>query len=209
MKIVVGLGNPGKKYEQTRHNIGFEVIGSIANRYAVSGVKQKFSAEVAETSVKNEKTVLLCPLTYMNLSGKSVRKAVDFYKIDLANLLVVCDDINLDLGRLRLRASGSAGGQNGLKDIIRCLGSDQFPRLRVGVGRVPPQWDAADFVLGKFSSQDRDSADAAIRRATDAVDVWIENGIQSAMNQFNGATNQKPSTANTNRSDQTPDAETN
>ena len=191
MKIVVGLGNPGNKYKQTRHNVGFDVLHCIGQRYAIGRPKAKFDAEVAETNIKNEKIVLLSPLTYMNLSGQSVRAAVDFYKIDLADLLIVCDDINLDVGRIRLRPSGSAGGQNGLKDVIQRLGTDQIPRLRIGVGRVPPRWDAADFVLGKFSSDDRAMIDRSIQRASDAVEEWIESGIQSAMNRFNADPNQK------------------
>lgn len=191
MKIVVGLGNPGQKYNQTRHNVGFEVLACLAQRYLVDRPKAKFNAEVAETSINNEKTILISPLTFMNLSGKSVRAAVDFYKLPISEVLVVCDDINLDVGRLRLRPAGSAGGQNGLKDIIRCLGSDQFPRLRVGVGRVPAGWDAADYVLGKFSPEDRSAIDVAVPRAADAVACWIGEGLPQAMNRFN-ADPQKP-----------------
>lgn len=192
MKIIVGLGNPGKQYNQTRHNVGFDVLTCIAQRYAVGRPKAKFNAEVAETRIKNEKAVLISPLTFMNLSGQSVRAAVDFYKIELSDLLVVCDDINLEVGRIRFRPSGSAGGQNGLKDIINRLGSDQFSRLRVGVGRVPPQWDTSNFVLGKFDDQDRPTVDKSIIRCADAVDVWVESGVQTAMNRFNADPNKKP-----------------
>jgi PTH1 family peptidyl-tRNA hydrolase len=185
MKLVVGLGNPGRKYNSTRHNVGFEVLAHLAQRYDVGRPKAKFNAEVAETTIKNQKTILLSPLTYMNLSGRSVRAAVDFYKLPLTELLVICDDINLGVTRLRFRPSGSAGGQNGLKDIINRLGHQDFGRLRVGVGRPPPDWEAADFVLGKFSSEDQAEIEPTIRRAADAVEVWIENGIQAAMNQFN------------------------
>lgn len=191
MKIVVGLGNPGSKYKNTRHNVGFDVLACIAQRYAVGRPKAKFNAEVAETIIKNEKTILISPLTFMNLSGQSVRAAIDFFKIDLHDVLVICDDINLDVGRLRIRKSGSAGGQNGLKDIINRLGSDQFPRLRVGVGRVPAQWDTSDFVLGKFGEEDQASIETAVQRAADAVEVWIDEGPQTAMNRFNADPNKK------------------
>jgi PTH1 family peptidyl-tRNA hydrolase len=195
MKIVVGLGNPGQKYNETRHNVGFDVLARLAQRYDVGRPKAKFNAEVAETTIKNQKTILLSPLTYMNLSGQSVRAAVDFYKLPLTDLLVICDDINLDVARLRFRPSGSAGGQNGLKDIIQRLGSQAFGRLRVGVGRPPPNWDAADYVLGKFSQEDRSEIESCVTRAVDAVEVWVEQGMETAMNRFNAdpkQENQKP-----------------
>ncbi len=189
MKLVVGLGNPGKQYHATRHNIGFEVLAFLAERYDVGRPKAKFNAEVAETIINNQKTILLSPLTFMNLSGQSVRAAVDFYKLPLADILVICDDINLDAGRLRFRPSGSAGGQNGLKDIINRLGSREFGRLRVGVGRPPPQWDVADYVLGKFSQEQAGEMELSVARATKAVEVWVAEGIQPAMNQFNADPN--------------------
>ncbi len=185
MKLVVGLGNPGKKYNGTRHNVGFEVLARLAQRYDAGRPRAKFNAEVVETIIKNQKTILLSPLTYMNLSGQSVREAVEFYKLPMTDLLVICDDINLDVARLRFRPSGSAGGQNGLKDIIQRLGSQAFGRLRVGVGRPPPQWDAADFVLGKFSREDQAEIDKCVARSVDAIEVWVEKGMQTAMNQFN------------------------
>lgn len=191
MKIVVGLGNPGQKYKQTRHNVGFDVLASIANRYGVGRPKAKFNAEVAETIIKNQKTILISPLTFMNLSGQSVRAAIDFFKVPFDDIMIVCDDINLDVGRIRIRPGGSAGGQNGLKDIIQRSGTDKIPRLRLGVGRVPARWDAADFVLGKFDDHDRRLVDVGIERAADAIEVWIGSGIQPAMNQYNADPNQK------------------
>lgn len=191
MKIVVGLGNPGVKYTQTRHNVGFDVLASIASRYAVGRPKAKFNAEVAETIIKNQKIVLISPLTFMNLSGQSVRAAIDFFKVSFEDLIIVCDDINLDVGRIRIRPGGSAGGQNGLKDIIQRSGTDKVPRLRLGVGRVPARWDAADFVLGKFDEDDRHLVDAGIERAADAIEIWIGSGIQTAMNRYNLDPNQK------------------
>jgi len=193
MKIVVGLGNPGKKYEATRHNVGFDVLTCLAQRCDIGRPKAKFNAEVAETTIRNQKTILLSPLTFMNLSGQSVRAAVDFYKLPLADLLVICDDINLEVARLRLRPNGSAGGQNGLKDIINRLGTQEFSRLRIGVGRPPPRWDAADYVLGKFSAEEAVEIERTVNRAADAVETWVEHGIQSAMNRFNADPNkQKP-----------------
>ena len=189
MKLVVGLGNPGKKYHQTRHNIGFEVLAFLAQRYDVGRPKAKFNAEVAETIISNQKTILLSPLTYMNLSGQSVRAAVDFYKLPLTDILVICDDINLDAGRLRFRPGGSAGGQNGLKDIINRVASQDFGRLRVGVGRPPANWDVADYVLGKFSQEQAGEMEVSVARAADAVEVWIAEGIQPAMNKFNADPN--------------------
>jgi|TARA_B110000467_G_C18256151_1_gene443490 PTH1 family peptidyl-tRNA hydrolase len=185
MKIVVGLGNPGREYDGTRHNVGFEVLALIAQRFDVGRPKAKFKAEVAEVSIKNQKTILLSPLTYMNLSGQSVRAALDFYKLPLSDVLVICDDINLEVAKLRFRPSGSAGGQNGLKNIIQQLGSQDFGRLRVGVGKTPPNWNASDFVLGKFGADERSEMDLGISRAANAVEAWIEHGIEAAMNQFN------------------------
>ena len=187
--MIVGLGNPGRKYKGTRHNVGFDVLACLAERYDIGRPKAKFNAEVAETSIKNQKTILLSPLTFMNLSGQSVRAAVDFYKLPLTDLLVICDDINLDVARLRIRPSGSAGGQNGLKDIINRLGSQTFGRLRIGVGRPPPNWDVADFVLGKFFDEDQAAVDQTVVRAANAAEIWVESGIQSAMNQFNADPN--------------------
>ncbi len=185
MKLVVGLGNPGQKYKGTRHNIGFDVLAALARRYDVGRPKSKFNAEVAETSIRNEKTVLLSPLTYMNLSGQSVRAAVDFYKLELVDLLVVCDDLALDSARLRIRPAGSAGGQKGLKDIIHRLGSQDFARLRIGIGKPAPEWDPADYVLGRFTDDEKPDISNAVEKASDAVETWISDGIQSAMNRFN------------------------
>ena len=192
MKIVVGLGNPGQKYKLTRHNVGFDVLTDIAQRYQVGAPKTKFNAEVCEALIKNEKTILVSPLTFMNLSGQSVQAAVDFFKVPLEDVLIICDDINLDVGRLRLKPGGSAGGQNGLKDIIQRVGTDKFPRLRLGVGKVPARWDTADYVLGKFDSDDRLLVDVGIKLASDAIEVWIESGMQAAMNRFNADPNKKP-----------------
>jgi PTH1 family peptidyl-tRNA hydrolase len=189
MKLVVGLGNPGRKYENTRHNVGFEVIGELARRYDVGRPKAKFDGEFAEARIGNEKTILLCPLTFMNLSGRCVQPIVDFYKISIDDVLILCDDLNLPLGRLRIKPSGSAGGQNGLKDIIQRLGSRDVPRLRIGIGSAPPKWDVSDYVLGKFEPDDRITIDKGIKLAADAVELWVSQGVQKAMNKYNADPN--------------------
>ena len=192
MKLVVGLGNPGKKYNGTRHNVGYELIGQFGANYDTGRPKSKFNAELVETTIKNEKTVLACPLTFMNLSGQTVVEAVNFYKLQLDDVLIVCDDFNLDVGRLRFRPGGSSGGQNGLEDIIRRLGSREFARLRIGVGKPPPGWNVSNYVLGRFDTTDRETITQSIDRAVNAVEHCVEFGIQSAMNQFNADPN-KPS----------------
>jgi PTH1 family peptidyl-tRNA hydrolase len=185
MKLVVGLGNIGRKYENTRHNVGFNVLDLVAKRNAGGSSKEKFEGRTQDITIGGEKALLLWPHTLMNLSGRSVGAAVAFYQVPLAELLVVCDDFNLPLGRLRFRGKGSAGGQRGLHDIIGRLDSDEFSRLRIGIGPVPDHWDAADFVLGKFGPSDRSIIDEAIYQAAEAVECWIKDGTATAMNQFN------------------------
>ncbi len=189
MKLVVGLGNPGRKYQDTRHNIGFAVAARLLPILGNPAVKKRFGGETAEAVYGGEKVVVLCPETYMNASGSSVRKAVDFYKLDPAgdDLLVICDDMNLAIGRLRFRGNGSAGGQKGLADIIAQLGTDQFSRLRIGIDRPPPHMAVTDFVLSKFSAQQRSLIDEAVETATGAVLQWVISGIQHCMNQYNSA----------------------
>jgi PTH1 family peptidyl-tRNA hydrolase len=185
MKLVVGLGNPGRKYQGTRHNIGFDVLEAIAHRYDATPKKTKFEGDLAEANIGSQRTLLLWPQTYMNLSGASVGKACDFYKIAADDLLVICDDFNLPLSTIRYRASGSAGGQKGLADVIRRLGSDAFCRLRIGVGPVPERWNPADFVLGKFARSEGAAIEEVIARTAESVSVWIDQGIDPCMNQFN------------------------
>ncbi len=185
MKLVVGLGNPGRKYEGTRHNVGWAVLAKLAADFGVSRPKGKFQGEVVEARLGDDPALLLAPHTYMNRSGQSVAEARNFYKIEDEDLLIICDDFNLPLAKLRLRRQGSAGGQNGLADIIRALGHDQFSRLRVGVGEVPGNWNAADFVLSKFTKQEQPEVDEAVALASQAVDVWARDGISDAMNRFN------------------------
>ena len=186
MKLIVGLGTPGRKYDQTRHNIGFEVIQALAQRHATAPGRLKFEGQIQEALIGSEKTMLLMPHTFMNLSGRCVKQAIDFYKVPETDILMVCDDFHLPLGTLRLRPGGSAGGQKGLADTIRMLGTDQFARLRLGIGPVPDRWDPADFVLGKFGTHERKAVDEQVDRACRAVVAWVEDGTTAAMSRFNG-----------------------
>ncbi len=186
MKLVVGLGNPGRRYEGTRHNVGFIVVGELAKKYSASGQKNRFQGETAEIVVDGEKILLLTPTTYMNLSGASVLAARDFYKIPQEDLLIVCDDLNLPLAKLRMRATGSAGGQKGLEDIIRRLGTDVFARLRIGIGSPPDGWSWPDFVLSKFTKEEIPAMEQAVARTIEAIEGWVREGVQSCMNRYNG-----------------------
>jgi peptidyl-tRNA hydrolase, PTH1 family len=185
MKLIVGLGNLGRKYEQTRHNVGFEVLDLLAARFGDSKAKEKFEGSLMEASIAAERVLLLWPHTLMNLSGQSVVPALEFFKMELADLLVVCDDFNLPLGKLRFRPDGSAGGQNGLADVIRRLGTEGFARLRLGIGPVPENWDAVDFVLGKFTKTERKTIGESIDRAAEGAACWATEGIAASMNRFN------------------------
>ena len=185
--MLVCLGNPGEKYENTRHNVGYMVGDEIAERQNVPIQKLKFKALTNLVTISGEKVLVLKPITYMNLSGEAVRPAADFYKIPPERILVISDDTALPVGRLRIRKSGSAGGHNGLKNIIQHLGTDQFPRLRVGVGEKPhPDYDMADWVLGKFVGEDKKAIDAAVKRAADAVECILKEGLDRGMSKFNG-----------------------
>jgi PTH1 family peptidyl-tRNA hydrolase len=185
MKLVVGLGNPGRRYQQTRHNVGFAVLGELAKRFGCTGPRAKFHGEVVEANIHGHRALLLSPLTYMNRSGLSVQEAKQFYKIPEDEILVVCDDLNLPMAKIRMRSKGSAGGQKGLEDIIRRLGTEDIPRLRLGIGSPPDGWEWADFVLSKFSKQEADEIDQAVQWAADAVGLWAREGIAACMNQYN------------------------
>ncbi|HUS40531.1 MAG TPA: aminoacyl-tRNA hydrolase, partial [Pirellulales bacterium] len=185
VKLIVGLGNPGRKYQDTRHNVGWAVLHELEKRYGTGPAKAKFQGEATDAEIIGQRALLLAPLTFMNRSGTSVAAARSFYRIADDDLLVICDDFQLPLAKIRLRKSGSAGGQNGLSDIIRALGHQDFARLRIGIGTPPEQWDPADYVLGKFSRRDKDEIKDAIRTAADAVAVWATEGIATCMNQFN------------------------
>jgi PTH1 family peptidyl-tRNA hydrolase len=185
MKLIVGLGNPGKKYETTRHNIGFEIIYELIRRHATGRSKVKFQGEISEVQIGNHPVLLLMPHTFMNLSGASVLAARDFYKLNCDDILVVCDDINLKLNRIRFRPKGSAGGQKGLADILKRLSTQEIPRMRFGVGPTPAEWDVADFVLSRFRKEELDSMDTAVVRAGHGVEDWVKLGTAECMNRYN------------------------
>lgn len=186
VKLIVGLGNPGAQYVGTRHNIGYEVLAELGKRYGVGRPKSKFQGELLEASISGQKVLLLSPVTYMNRSGSSVRPCIDFYRIAVEDVLILCDDVSLPTGKLRLRAQGSHGGQKGLGDVIRVLGTDQVARLRVGVGEKPAGWDLADYVLAKFSREDRAVMDETVIQAADAAALWVTSGIERSMDRYNG-----------------------
>jgi len=186
MKLVVGLGNPGRKYVDTRHNIGFVVLDELARRSGASKPKMAVDAAWSETQLGSEKILLVWPQTFMNLSGSSVLRMRDFYKLSNEDLLVVCDDFHLPLGRLRLRGSGSAGGQKGLGDILRRLATDEIARLRIGIGTPPSNFETADFVLSKFRREETAEIELAVQRAADAATDWAAHGLAYVMNKYNG-----------------------
>lgn len=191
MKIVVGLGNPGSKYEGTRHNVGFDTLAELSRRWNAPKPKSRFEANLTEIPYGQEKLLLVAPQTFMNLSGRSVQQVIKFYQAPLSDLIVIGDDLNLKVGQLRLRASGSAGGQKGLQSILSCLGTDAICRLRIGIGRPPEQMDAADYVLGRFRKDELELMDAAIVRAASAVETWATSGIEAAMNKYNSGPEEK------------------
>jgi PTH1 family peptidyl-tRNA hydrolase len=189
MKLVVGLGNPGAKYRMTRHNVGYRVLAELAATFSGSqGVRpqSKFHGDLVDIREPGgESVLLLAPTTYMNRSGLSVGEAVGFYKMPTSDVLVVCDDLNLHFTRLRFRSEGSSGGQKGLADILRVLGTEKVPRLRIGIGSPPGQMDAADYVLMNFTEKERLDVEITIKQAADAVVCWLNKGIGEAMNLYN------------------------
>jgi len=192
VKLIVGLGNPGRHYHGTRHNVGFAVADELARRLEVEFEHGRANALTARVGTGASALLVVKPLTMMNLSGEAVGGLAHFYKIEPSDIIAVADDVNLPLGRLRLRGSGSAGGHNGFRSIIACLGSEAFPRLRVGVGRGDPRRDLADHVLARFDPDEAGEVERAIARAADAVDTFIAEGIEAAMNRFNRADDSAP-----------------
>lgn len=186
MYIIVGLGNPTSQYARTRHNVGFDTIDVLADKYNISVEDKKYKALYGKGVIEGQKVILAKPQTYMNLSGESVRELVDYFKIDeKEELIVIYDDISLEPGQIRLRGKGSAGGHNGIKSIIAHLGGSEFKRVKVGVGEKPSGWDLADYVLGRFSKEDREVIDKALERAAQAAVMMMIQGIDAAMNEYN------------------------
>ncbi|MDE7222789.1 MAG: aminoacyl-tRNA hydrolase [Acetatifactor sp.] len=186
MFIIAGLGNPGREYENTRHNIGFCVIDAIAEKYGITMLERKHKAVVGKGYIDGQRVILLKPLTYMNLSGESIREAVDYYKVDeTSRLVVISDDISLDVGQLRIRKKGSAGGHNGLKNIIRHLGHENFIRIRMGVSDKPQGYELKDYVLGHFTDQEKKTLEETGSSAVQAVCMILQGDVDGAMNRYN------------------------
>ena len=186
MYIIAGLGNPGKKYEHTRHNVGFDVMDVLAEKYNIRMDEKKYKAICGKGMIGSEKVVLVKPQTFMNLSGESIAEAVNFYKVDPASeLLVIFDDISLAPGQIRIRKKGSAGGHNGIKNIIANLGTDRFMRVKVGVGEKPKNWDLADYVLSPFTKDERPLVNLAIEHAAKAIEQMLNGDVDAAMNEYN------------------------
>jgi len=184
IKLIVGLGNPGVRYHRSRHNVGFMIVGQFADDHELSFSRKRFNAQIAEGNVGDQRVMLAKPQTFMNLSGEAVGKLFAFYKIAPHDLLVVYDDLDLPLGKMRLRPKGGAGGHHGMESIIARIGTSDFPRLRLGIGRPTPDADV-DHVLGNFESDERELMDETFDRAVDAIDTWLAHGLDAAMNKFN------------------------
>ena len=186
MYIIAGLGNPGKEYEETRHNAGFKVIDRLSDKYNIDVTEGKFKGLIGKGVIDGNKVILVKPLTYMNNSGECIRAVMDYYKAGTEDLIVIYDDISLAPGKLRLRPRGSAGGHNGIKSIIAHLGTEQFNRIKFGVGDKPKDWDLVDWVLGRFNAQDKEILEQGRDRACEAVACIMNEGIESGMNKYNG-----------------------
>ncbi len=186
MYIIAGLGNPGREYENTRHNTGFMVIDEAARKYNISVAEKKHKAIIGKGFIGGRKVILVKPQTFMNLSGESIREVIDYYKIDeKAELIIISDDISLEAGAIRIRKKGSAGGHNGLKNIILHLGHDEFQRIRMGVGEKPPEYELIDYVLGRFGEEDSKLMAESVKEAAGAIEAMIIDGPDAAMNRFN------------------------
>ena len=197
MKLIVGLGNPGKEYAQTHHNVGFMVLDRLAQKNGIEVIDLKGKALTGKGMICGEKVLLAKPQTYMNLSGESVRALSDYYKIEPQDILIIYDDIDLEPGKMRIRKSGSAGSHNGMKSIVQHLGTTEFPRLRVGIGGKPEGWDLADYVLSKIVPESDKELSAGIANAADAVELILCEGMQEAMNRYNKRKNESDITEKT------------
>jgi PTH1 family peptidyl-tRNA hydrolase len=183
--IVIGLGNPGKKYENTRHNVGFDTVELLSRRHRIMLTKLKHKALLGDGRISGKRIILVKPQTFMNLSGESVREILEWYKVPVENIIIIYDDVDLPVGKLRLRPKGSAGTHNGMRSVIYQIESDEFPRIRIGIGGPPEGWELADYVLSKFYGDDKKKIEEAIVNAADAVEAIIMLGIDMAMNKFN------------------------
>jgi len=187
MYIVVGLGNPERKYENTRHNVGFIAIDRIADKYGIDIMENKFKSLIGKGQIAGQKVVLVKPQTYMNLSGEAVRAVADYFKVDpKTEICIIYDDTSMDVGKVRIRKQGSAGGHNGIKSIIAHLGSDTFVRAKIGIGEKPPRFDLADYVLGQLTADDRKAVEAAADKVADAMTYLVAGEVDEAMNDYNG-----------------------
>ena len=185
MKLIVGLGNPDVRYAGTRHNVGFDVVSELSRRCRAGTFQTRYESEYQDVQVGGQRVLLVAPMTWMNRSGEAVSQFVRFYKLELENMVIVCDDMNLPCGRIRWRAGGSAGGQKGLDDTILHLGTNEFPRLRLGIGRPPGKIDASTWVLGRFNDEERVCMEQAVIRAANSLEKWVEHGLEATMNEFN------------------------
>lgn len=185
MYVIVGLGNPGREYADTKHNVGFRVIDKLADQYNIDVSKFKHKAFIGDGMISGKKVLLVKPQTYMNLSGESVKEIMSFYKVPIENMIVIYDDTSLELGMIRIREKGSAGGHNGIKNIISHMGTDTFNRVKVGIGEKPNGWDLADYVLAKFTEDEKAGIESGIDKASQAAGIFISLGIKDAMNKFN------------------------
>ncbi|MDP4181012.1 MAG: aminoacyl-tRNA hydrolase [Bacillota bacterium] len=183
--IIAGLGNPGNKYDNTRHNVGFDAVDMLANLYNISISKVKYKALIGEGSIEGERVILVKPQTFMNLSGESIREIIEWYKIPISNIIILFDDIDLPLGKIRVRPKGSSGTHNGMRSILYQIQSDEFPRVRIGIGRPPEGWELANFVLSKFTTEDRKIVNESIKNAAEAAVAIINSGADTAMNKYN------------------------
>ncbi len=185
MKLIVGLGNPGKEYDQTRHNIGFAVIDELSSRFQIPLNQSKFKGLYGIGFYQGEKVLLLKPLTYMNLSGESIRAVMDYYQIGLEDLLIIYDDLDLPVGKIRLRQKGSPGGHNGIKSTAAHLGTQQFNRIRIGIDRPEPGWNVPDYVLGRFREDEKLPVQEAVKKSVDAGEAWLKKPFLQVMNEYN------------------------
>jgi PTH1 family peptidyl-tRNA hydrolase len=188
LHLIIGLGNPGSKYDNTRHNVGFETIDVISEKYGIKVTKLKHKALVGDGIIEGQRVLLVKPQTFMNLSGESVRDVAGWYKVSPANIIIIYDDIDIPIGKIRVRPKGSSGTHNGMKSVIYQLQSDEFPRVRIGIGKPPEEWDLADYVLSKFSGDELKIIEASISKAAEAVISIIKHGPDAAMNLYNNLT---------------------